>query len=101
MMLRPRLTAPSGTRRKVRARSAGGADGAGYRAEPRVVGLEGRAVGELLALGRTWPLRSGRKGLEDICAAEQQKRMLLGLCRRSGQDLGDGLYRQRDPALRS
>src|SRR4051794_11795519 len=39
--------------------------------------------------------------MELIPAAEKQKRLLLGLCRRAGQGLGDGFCRQRNPALRS
>ena len=41
------------------------------------------------------------KTLEDLRAAEEQERLLLGLCRREGQGLGHRLRRQRDPALRS
>src|SRR5207247_592862 len=43
----------------------------------------------------------GHKGVEDLRAAEQQERLLLRVCRRPGQGLGDGLHRERDPALRS
>jgi len=42
----------------------------------------------------------GGEELEDLCAAQEQERLLLGLCRRGRQGLGDGLHRQRDPALR-
>ena len=63
--------------------------------------LEGHPLGQPVARGRDRPLRSGREQVDHVPAAEEQERLLLGLCGRAGQGVGDGLCRQRDPALRS
>ena len=58
------------------------------RPAPRLVGLQGHPLGELLARRRGRPLRSRGEGLEDVAPARQPwQRLLFGLCRRAGQGL--------------
>ncbi len=63
--------------------------------------LQRPAVGELLEYRRGRTLRSAQQGMAGVDAAERQRRLLRGLCRRQGQGLAHRLRRQRDCALRS
>ena len=74
----------------------------GRRPAPRLVGFQGRAVGQLLALRRGRPLRPGGEDLEDVAASGQSRqRLLCGPRRRAGQGLAHRFPDQCHRPLRS